>query len=92
MASTTPASAMSATTLIRGKALNHTIASQHTSIHREVSAHHERPHSRILLSQPIGLVCQVRLVFPTIDEDQACEARGAPVRLVQGITPTSATA
>jgi len=65
---------MSATALIGRQALNHSIPRQHPSIHREVSAHHKRPHCSVLLSQTIGFVGEISLVFPTIDEDQTGEA------------------
>lgn len=82
----------SAMALIRRQSLDDAIASQHTSIHREVAAHHEGAHSRVLLRQSVALVREVRLVFAPIDEHEAGEARRAPVRLVQGIPPAAAPA
>lgn len=65
---------VSATALIRRQSLNNAIASQHTSVDGKVAAHHKRPHRSILLSQPIGFVGEIGLIFPTIDENEACEA------------------
>jgi hypothetical protein len=74
MASTT-SSSVAATALIRRQSLNNAIACQHTSIDRKVAAHHERPHSRVLLSQPIGLVGEIGLVLSAIDEYKTGKAR-----------------
>ena len=76
MAPTTMMSSpVSATVLIRRQSLNNAIACQHTSIHGKVPADHERPHCRILLSQSIGFVRQIRLVLSPIDENQTGVAR-----------------
>jgi len=61
------------------------------SIDRKVPAYHERPHCCVLLSQPVGFVGEVCLIFPTIYEDKTGKPRGTPVRLVQGVTPASAS-
>jgi len=54
------------TTFIGRQSLNNTIACQHSPIDRKVPAYHECSHGRILLSQTIGLVCEICLVLPTI--------------------------
>ena len=82
-------SLVSATTLIGRQSLDNTVTCQHTSIDRKIAAHHEGTHSRILLSQPIGFVCEIRLVLPAIDQHQTGVARGASVGLIQGVSPTS---
>jgi hypothetical protein len=81
-----------ATALAGRQPLDHAVARQHASVDREVAAYHEGPHGRVLLSQPVGLVREVGLVLPAIDEHEAGEARRAAVRLVQGISPSSTPA
>ncbi len=68
MAATTVPPLVSATALIGRQSLDNAIACQHTSVDREVAANHERTHGCILLSQTVGLVSEIGLVFPTIDE------------------------
>ena len=60
-------SPVSATALIGRQPLDNAIACQHTSIDRKIAAHHKGAHCSILLSQSIGFVCEIRLVFPAID-------------------------
>jgi hypothetical protein len=91
MASTTSSSPVSATALIGRQSLDNAIACQHTSIDRKIPAYHERPHCCVLLSQPVGFVGEVCLIFSTIDEDKTGKPRRTPVRLVQGVAPTSAS-
>jgi hypothetical protein len=81
-----------ATALIGRQSLNNTIACQHTSVHGKVPAHHKRTHSRVLLSQAVGLVGEIGLIFSAIDEHQTGEAGRAPIGLVQGVPPSSTSA
>ena len=82
-------SSVSPTALSGRQPLDDAIACQHTSIDREIAAHHEGAHGSILLSQTIGLVCEIRLVFPAVDQYQARKARAAPVGVVPGVSPAS---
>lgn len=74
------------------KSLNDTIASQHTPIDRKVTADHEGTHSCVLLGQNIRFVCEVCLVFASIDKNKASVAAVVPVALVHGVCPSSASA
>jgi hypothetical protein len=65
---------VAATALIGRQSLDNTIACQHTSVHGKIAAHHEGTHCSILLSQAIGFVGEICLVFPTVDQHQAGEA------------------
>lgn len=81
--------ALPARALTRRQPLDHAVARQHASIDREVAADHERPHRRVLLRQPVGLVGEVGLVLAAVDQHEAGEPRGVAVRLVQGVSPSS---
>ena len=69
-AMTTSSVSVSATVLIRRQSLDNAIACQHTSIDRKVAAHHECPHCCILLSQPIGFVREIGLIFSAVNQYQ----------------------
>jgi len=84
-------SSVSATVLICWQSLDHAVACQHTSIDGKVPANHERTHCCILLCQPVGFIGEICLIFSPIHQDQTSKPRGTPVRLVQGITPSSAS-
>lgn len=51
------------------QALDDPIASQHPTINREVSAHHESTHGSVFLGQVVRFVSQVGLIFSTIDKN-----------------------
>lgn len=72
------------------KPLDHTIASEHTSVDGEVAANHESSHGSVLLSQPIRPVGLIGLVLPTIDQDETGVAGMAAADLKYGILPTTA--
>lgn len=72
------------------ESLDHTIASEHTSVDGEVAANHESSHGSVLLSQPIRLVGLIGLVLPTIDQDQTGVAGMAASDFKHGIVPTTA--
>jgi hypothetical protein len=91
MAPTLSSSPVSATALIGRQTLNNAITRQHTSIDREIAADHESPHSRVLLSQCIGFVAEIRLILPTIDKHDTCIAGGIRVHIVHGVLPASST-
>jgi len=65
---TTSSRTMPASLLIRRQSLNNPISRQHASVHRKVSADHERTHSCVLLSQTVALVGEIGLVLPSINE------------------------
>lgn len=72
------------------ESLDHTIASEHTSVDGEVAANHESSHGSVLLSQSIRLVGLIGLVLPTIDQDETGVASMAAADLKHGIVPTTA--
>lgn len=59
--------ALAAGISIGRESLDDAIASEHPAVDREVAADHEGAHGSILLSQHVGLVCQVGLVLASID-------------------------
>jgi hypothetical protein len=59
---------LSASTVTSRQSLNDTIPREHSTINREVLAHHKGTHGCVLLSQPVGFVCKICLVFSTVDE------------------------
>lgn len=69
-ASVTVPSPVSATAFTGRQSLDNAIAGEHTPIDGEVTADHESPHRCVFLSQSIGFIGKIRLVFPAIDEDQ----------------------
>jgi hypothetical protein len=80
---------VSATALIGRQPLDDAVARQHTSVDGKVAAHHEGTHRRVLLRQAVGFVGEIGLVLPAVDEHQTGEAGRVPVRLVQGVSPSS---
>lgn len=68
--------------LICRQSLDYTIACQHASIDRKVTAYHVCPHCRVLLGQAVGFICQVCYVFPAVDYNQTGEAGAAPIALI----------
>ncbi|KFY10575.1 hypothetical protein V492_04943 [Pseudogymnoascus sp. VKM F-4246] len=72
--------------------LDDTVPGQHPAIDREVAAHHEGTHGRVLLRQLIRFVRQVGTVLASIDEHETGEAGAAPVDLVHGVPPAAALA
>lgn len=49
------------------KSLDNTVASKHAAVDGKVAANHEGTHGSVLLSQQVGLVCQVGLVLASVD-------------------------
>lgn len=49
------------------KSLDNSVASKHAAVDGKVAANHERAHGSVLLSQQVGLVCQVGLVLASVD-------------------------
>jgi hypothetical protein len=80
---------VSATALIGRQPLDDAVARQHTSVDGKVAAHHEGTHRRILLRQAVRLVGKIGLVLSAVNEHQTGEAGRVPVRLVQGVSPSS---
>lgn len=72
--------------------LDDAVTSQHTTIDRELTTHHEGSHGSILLSQDIRFVGQIRLVLATVDQHEACEAAGVAIARVRRIRPSAAPA
>jgi hypothetical protein len=72
--------------------LDDPVPGQHPAIDREVAAHHERTHGRVLLRQLIRFVRQVGTVLSPIDEHETGEAGAASVDLVHGVPPPAALA
>jgi hypothetical protein len=58
-----------ATSFIGWQALDDPVAGKHAAIDREVPANHKGTHGCILLRQGVGLVLQISLVLPPIDQD-----------------------
>lgn len=84
--------ALSARTRLCGwKTLNNAISSKHATVHREVAANHKSTHSRVLLSQHIRLVGEIRLVLAAIDKNEASEAAVVAVTLVHGVCPSASS-
>lgn len=59
--------ALAAGISIGRESLDDAIASEHAAVDRKVAADHKGAHSSILLSQHVGLVCQVGLILASID-------------------------
>ena len=81
-----------AASLIRGQALDNPVAGKHAAIDREVPANHKGTHGCILLRQGVGLVLQISLVLPPINQDQARVAIGIAVAFIRGVMPPTAPA
>jgi hypothetical protein len=80
------------TTLTGRKPLNDSVPGEHSTIDREVSAHHESSHGSVFLRQLIRFVRQIGTVLSPINLDETSEARFASVDLVQGVTPAATMA
>jgi len=91
MTATTSSRSVSATVFIRRQSLDDSVSREHTSINAKVSANHESTHRRVLLRQPIRFVGEICLVLSSVDQHQTSKPRRASVRLVQWVTPTSAS-
>ena len=60
--------ALSSTAVVRcGEALDDAVAGQHTSVDGEVAADHKGTHGGVFLSEHVGLIGQIRLVFAAVD-------------------------
>jgi len=91
VAPTLSPSSVSAAAVICRQTLYNAITRQHTSVDREIAADHESPHSRVLLSQCVGFVAEIRLILPTIDEHNTGITGSIGVHIVHGILPASST-
>lgn len=91
MAATTSSRSVPATVFIRRQSLDDSISREHTSVYRKVTANHKSSHRCIFLCQAIRFVGEICLVLSSIDQHQTSKSRRASVRLVQGITPASAS-
>jgi hypothetical protein len=79
--------------LVRRQALDDAVAGKHTTVDGEIAANHKSAHGRVLLGQAARLVRQVRLILPTIDQNQAGVAVvGVTVALVHGVLPPTSPA
>lgn len=74
------------------KTLHDAIAGEHSTIDREIPAHHEGPHGGVLLSQAVRFVCKICLVLAPIDQNQAGVATRVTVTFVCRVSPPSSSA
>lgn len=84
--------ATSARVHVRRKPLNNAVSGKHTTVDREVAAHHECTHGSVFLSQDIRLVGKVRLILTAIDKNKAGVPIGISIAFIGRIRPAAPAA